>query len=459
MILIGSMAAKARGIRLQRPIKDVDIVCDRSQFDKFIDENKAQITKTEISHGHRAHVDLHPSTKLPRIEFELEQSPSDQILCGVHSDLKVRLLNTLVNVASTNVLYLTKRAHANLPGNFEKNLQDLISLKRHVSDFSDVEIDFANKRKEECRERFAKFRTSRFSLDLPNEDFFELSKHVRFYEHDDVHKAIAFEKGKPVYERCKRDVTRAKIDQDMFLALPKEVQLRMPQEEFIVVGIERYFMHDRKLTKKMVYSLGLVKTIRDLFVGWFQDYCLDNIDHLSRVPSHEFLDRFLEAEKEGEIRKLEQSGKAPMRMLDQIGALMRQRRFKDADRLLGNVLGQDPKNPIGLYFKGVIAHQQKRVDEALGFFRASVEADAKNWQAWNRLGLVLIARGEVEEASRSFEQALEAKSDFLPALINCARTLEKLGIKDRAVSLLHRARELSPEDDVVLKSLSRLGAN
>jgi hypothetical protein len=457
MILIGSVAARIRGVPMQRPSKDVDVVCDRAQFDKFVEENKARISKAEIRHGHRAHVFFHPDTKLPKVEFEFEQSPSDQILCGMRFDKEVPLLNTPLQVASPNILYLTKRSHANLPGNFEKNLQDLMTLKPHVSTFSDVEMDYYNKRKDECRSRFAKFRTSRFSLDLPNEDFFELSNHVRLYEHDDVHKAVAFEKGKPVYERCKRDVTRAKIDKDMFLALPKEIQLRMPQEEFIVIGIERYFLHDRQMSKKMVYSLGLVKTIRDLFTGWFQDYCLDNIEHLGRIPKHEFLDRFLEAEKAGEIRKLKKSVKpGPVRMIDQVVGMVKKGRFEDADRLLGNILGQDPDNSIALYYRGLVARKRDKLDDGIGYLRSSIKADETNWQAWNLLGLLLVERREFEEAANSFEQALKAKSDFLPALINGARTLEKLGIKDRAIALLHRARKLSPEDDVVLRTLGRL---
>jgi len=457
MILVGSAAAKFRGAELGRPMADIDVIATPVEFETFVDVNKSTIGKVDIDHGHRARIFPKPGVKRRIIEIDFEDSTSDKLLAAMDHNMTVPLLNTVVQVAGFNSLYLTKRSHANLPGNFEKNLQDLLLLKKYVGAITEQEEAYYQQRKKECKNRFEKFRTSRFTMDLPNEDFFELSNHVRVFEHDDIHKAIAFEKGQPVYQRCKRDLDRAKIDRDMFLALPPDIRIHKPQEEFMVIGIERFYMHDRSMNQKQVYSRGLVKTIRDLFTGWFQDFCLDNIDLLARIPDHDFLSRFETAEKAGELALLEKSDNdRPVSLIDQAIQMMANKRYEDAESLLQTLLQGGGKDAVAFYYMGVSSFNRGDRISAEQNFRASLAQDERNWQAWNALGVVMREQGNSDEAAQCFRDSVGHKADFLPGLLNLGQILEQKGETDEAIHVFRLAQDINPHDDLANKAIDSL---
>jgi tetratricopeptide (TPR) repeat protein len=357
-------------------------------------------------------------------------------------------------------LYLTKRAHINVPVNFEKNLSDLLTLKRHATPFTTQELQYYRTRKAECWRRF-KQDSSRFTLSVSNEEFFALSNHIREYEHDDLHRAVAFTKGKPLFERCKRDLNSAKIDRDLFETLPVEDQLRLPQEEFFVIGIERFYMKDRSLPKRAVYSKGLIKTTRDLFTGWFQDFCLDNIDKLAVVPKHDFVGGFEEAERNGELRLLKSRPDAEQserKQLDRARQLFAENRLAEAAALFEAVLqaAPPPGEPTALHYLGLIAAKSGDNGRAEELIRRSLSIRDNYAEAWHSLGNVLRFQGKVAEALTPYSRAVEIKPDFFAAWANFASALEMAGQTDRAVQAYRKALRINPQHPYVSKRVQGL---
>lgn len=74
-------------------------------------------------------------------------------------------------------------------------------------------------------------------------------------------------------------------------------------------------------------------------------------------------------------------------------------------------------------------------------------------------GRVLAQQGDLAKAALAFEQALAVERDSLQALKGLARTRFRQGYMDKARELLMRARLLSPEDPVIGKMLTSLGAS
>ena len=106
-----------------------------------------------------------------------------------------------------------------------------IRMKKHIGDPNDQQLKFYKTRKRECAERFSLNR-QRFILSIPNDEFFSVSNHIRFYVHDDFHEAVAHTPGKPLYKECKKDLSIAKIEVGLFKKLSPANQLAMVQEEF-----------------------------------------------------------------------------------------------------------------------------------------------------------------------------------------------------------------------------------
>lgn len=70
-------------------------------------------------------------------------------------------------------------------------------------------------------------------------------------------------------------------------------------------GLDRRRRWERSLPRQEVYRRGMHKTIRDLFVGCFQDFCIDPIDRLVESPTHDFIAAFQAARHEGRVREVQ----------------------------------------------------------------------------------------------------------------------------------------------------------
>lgn len=439
MIVIGSQALHLHGIHLRKSIDDLDLIGTPEEVDGFRARHAADIVSERTVHGHRHAFVMAPGFPFRKVEIDVEGSPSDAMLARLCTQV-VDVVGERVALPSVETLFLIKRAHANVPVHYDKTIRDIIRLKPLLGPLSEDQVAFYKQRQQECRERY-RLNRQRFSLSVPNDDFFALSDHVRLYVHDDLHEVVAFRPGEPLYKRCKRDLSLAKIDVDLFERLSPADRLRMVQEEFMVIGLERFYLHDRSLSPAAVYAKGMHKTIRDLFVGYFQDFCIDHIALLAAVPPHDFVARFEKAEAEGRLRKVE----IPVPELTdehrQALQALRDGRLDDARRISEDLARRSAAggDPHALFYLGVVLFRQRNWALAERMLRQSLSRHRENPPCLFHLGALCRITGRHAEARRLLEAAIDRGFRNRTVYLNLGKACEGLQAREDALAAYRSA--------------------
>ncbi len=106
---------------------------------------------------------------------------------------------------------------------------------------------------------------------------------------------------------------------------------------------------------------------------------------------------------------------------------------------------------IGAYKDGIEARERRDLEAAAREFRLSIRAD-ETPEGWFQLGNALAARtGEdlavLRSAAEAYDRALELREDFVPALLNRAGVLLRLGRPDEAARDYRAWLAKAPDDD------------
>jgi len=98
-----------------------------------------------------------------------------------------------------------------------------------------------------------------------------------------------------------------------------------------------------------------------------------------------------------------------------------------------------------LFEKGQAALDNKKYDQAVGFFKQVIEKDNQDFQAWTELGTALLLEEKKDEAEQAYLQAIEVRPNFVLALLNLGRlrTVDKKF--EAAIDPLTKALELQPD--------------
>lgn len=130
------------------------------------------------------------------------------------------------------------------------------------------------------------------NLNKSNDDFFT-AKVERQYQHDDIHLATCYY-DRPIYERCKKDLTMAKIDKELFYNMPYDDQIKMVKEEAYAIAIERYILpkkYSYPLPHELAYRLSLKKIITSLSKGWFAEFAVLNWNKI-KILDYDYVKEF-----------------------------------------------------------------------------------------------------------------------------------------------------------------------
>jgi tetratricopeptide (TPR) repeat protein len=446
-------------LRNLEKIKDLDLVGTEEDVALFRARHRNIIKSEQRNHGHRQAFSLVDGQPINRVEIDVEQSESDRMFPDLCTD-QVEIMGFKVGLPPLEVLYLIKRAHANVAVHYDKTIRDLLQLKPLIGEFSEAQQAFYEARKRECHERY-QLNRQRFKLAIKNEDFFDNSDHIRFYVHDDLHEVVAHHDDGPLYKKCKRDLSLARIDVDLFEKLSHEDQLRMVQEEFMVIGLERFFFHDRSLSPPQVYEKGMHKTMRDLFVGYFQDFCIDHVDELVIPPPFDFLDRFVKAEREGRLRQVQIKIDPPGEIHKQIWDLIQAGDFNRARQMSEDLIRRRAEHGIDTHaylLLGVTLFRTGKLKEAENCLRRCLMRDKQNALACFFLGSTLRSQGRLKEAVQVFNLAAKMGFRKFPVLWNLGLAYEGLDMPDKAIAAYRQAHKLHQNDPGPRERLAALGA-
>jgi protein O-mannosyl-transferase len=127
--------------------------------------------------------------------------------------------------------------------------------------------------------------------------------------------------------------------------------------------------------------------------------------------------------------------------------------WRDSEVLFHHTLAVTRKNWAACYNLGWYLDDQGRLDEALGYYRQSVEIEPRNPDPLNNIGVALVAKKQYAEAIPYFEAALKAQPNFFEAHNNIGKALEELQRFDEAIAEYRLVLQRKPDHVAALNNL------
>ena len=143
-------------------------------------------------------------------------------------------------------------------------------------------------------------------------------------------------------------------------------------------------------------------------------------------------------------------------LLDEALALHNAQKTAEAGERYRRILALDPGHPSALHLLGVIALQEKRLDDAIGLIGRAIAARPDNAAYHANLGNAYLAQDKLAEAVESYRKAIALDAKFVNAQANLGAVLRMRGEFAEAKGVLERALELAPGNAVVLNNLANV---
>ncbi len=444
MIIVGSFALALRGLRAMGDVRDLDLIGTREEAETL----KAWLGPRVLDEQDRdQHLTLAfmSGPNRTKIEFDYSQLPSDRMLDRLCHQ-QVKMLDHVVKVPPLEVLYLIKRAHANRPVHFDKTLRDLLLLKPKIGALTEEQQAFGLQRKAECIALYANHRT-RFAPAIREEDTFDAAASGRLYVHGDVHQAIAAPGTVSPGACCTALNTADSGLAQSLQALSSAQLMHAVREAFMVTGIERYYVRDTSLEAAQVYRLGMHKTIRDVFTGELQDFCIDHLDQLMQPPAQDFVDRFASALAQGKVRQAQRPAVSTGIGHEQIWTAIQQGRLNEARRLAEDKVRRCgvASDPHSGFMLGAIFQMTGFLPQAELCLRASLAQLPEHATAWMHLGLVMLQTGRERDALDALEAARQLGTQEAALFVALGMAYEETNQFAQALQAYQQAYALNPE--------------
>lgn len=177
---------------------------------------------------------------------------------------------------SLDMLYTIKVSHSFWDVHWDKTMHDIKFLQnlkcKLIPEFYDLLYKSWQK----------KYKAKRVNLNVRNEEFF--NEYVnREFNHDFLHNALAYE-DEPMFNKIKKDKSKAFISSKKFFELSYERQLNTCREEIQVIALERQLIpSDFKIPLKTAYRRSLKALITHMTTGWFAKYLVENYHILIEI--------------------------------------------------------------------------------------------------------------------------------------------------------------------------------
>lgn len=196
-----------------------------------------------------------------------------------HPKMKQYFWTSPNRFASPDELYTIKLSHAfwELPnGSWNKHMSDLMFLKHKgcqvIEPLYKVLYEIWTEKHGE----------KKMMLNQDASDFFDDAVR-RKYDHDSVHYSVAYEPGKPMYERVMKDGQSVQTDMKKVWALPFEDCVRLFREEVYATALERIVIpRNYKVSPGFAYHWALRRTITSLTKGKSARFIAENYDLFHR---------------------------------------------------------------------------------------------------------------------------------------------------------------------------------
>ncbi|MCE0499613.1 MAG: tetratricopeptide repeat protein [Methylacidiphilales bacterium] len=119
--------------------------------------------------------------------------------------------------------------------------------------------------------------------------------------------------------------------------------------------------------------------------------------------------------------------------------------YESEETLWTDTLTKNPNCSTAEYNLGVVLAAKGQMDEAMGHFQKAFEINPNDAEAHNNLGGVLAKMGETDEAIEQFQKALEINPQDAKAHQNLGAVLYNKGRVDEAIEHFQKALEINPQ--------------
>jgi hypothetical protein len=304
MLVVGSKALNYHFPEFQREVKDIDIIGTTDDINYLIENLNPEKV-----------LDNHNITTLLNIQNpnEFFNTKNVEIL---NSDNSIALTEYIkyennsnlggLRYASPEVLLSLKKSHIHFPIKFQKHIKDynfLLDLLKEDKLENITKINF-----KETELRFGKLKTP--SLKKSTSKFFDQSEgYVKyFYIHDDIHQVMAHY-DRPIYEDMQTTSESAWCQKELWDNFSFEKKAKCVLEEAYVIALERKIIPmlngvSDVVSSKKALEWSLMRICTTLCSGWFRQFAADNYSRICEYINHQYVQKFLEAEQIGKIKKI-----------------------------------------------------------------------------------------------------------------------------------------------------------
>ena len=105
------------------------------------------------------------------------------------------------------------------------------------------------------------------------------------------------------------------------------------------------------------------------------------------------------------------------------------------------------------YNRGNAHRDLQQYDKAIEWYKKAIEIKSDYYEAYNNKGLAYYDLKEYEEAIKCFDKAIGFKSDYYEAYNLKGLAYKGLGEFDRAIECFKKGLEVSPDDDLIRRSM------
>lgn len=191
--------------------------------------------------------------------------------------------------ASLDELYTIKQSHAVWAlrnGSWDKHMADMLRLEDIgailIPELYDILVAVWDDR----------YGPKRVDLTQESDEFFADAV-KRVYDHDSLHRSVAYTPGRPIYEKCLKDGKSVQMDMGKVWAMPTYRILRMFREEIYVTALERWIVpNDYQYSPGLAYQQAVKKTITSLTKGRSAEFLVDHYREL-RKPDINYVEHHL----------------------------------------------------------------------------------------------------------------------------------------------------------------------
>ena len=304
MLVVGSKALNYHFPEFQREVKDIDIIGTTDDINYLIETLNPEKV-----------LDNHNITTLLNIQNpnEFFNTKNVEIL---NSDNSIALTEYIkyenngnlggLRYASPEVLLSLKKSHIHFPIKFQKHIKDYNFLLDFLKEDKLENITKINFKETELR--FGKLKTP--SLKKSTSKFFDQSEgYVKyFYIHDDIHQVMAHY-DRPIYEDMQTTSESAWCQKELWDNFSFEKKAKCVLEEAYVIALERKIIPmlngvSDVVSSKKALEWSLMRICTTLCSGWFRQFAADNYSRICEYVNHQYVQKFLEAEQIGKIKKI-----------------------------------------------------------------------------------------------------------------------------------------------------------